>query len=206
LLGNTVAIQPTFGSISGSQVGEELKEGNRLLAEFTKQVNELNRGERSRLITDLAAEYASLFLGVGPKPVYLVESVYLSKDHLLYQQPYHEVLEAYRRLGFKKEKSFPEPEDHVAVEFEFMANLCTWASKTLENGDIENAIAYLNLQKEFLRDHIIKWVPDLCRKLRSATTSAFYRALAHLTNGFVTLEIEVPDHMKGVLEKGNATK
>ena len=152
------------------------------------------------MLQDLAVEYAGLFLGVGLKHVYLVESVYLGKDHLLYEAPYHEVLEAYRSLSFAKAKDFPEPEDHVAVEFDFMSNLCKWASQTIQKRDVENALAYLNLQNEFLRDHILRWVPDLCKKLDDAASISFYKALAHLTLGFVTLDNEIPDHMTAVLK------
>lgn len=143
-------------------------------------------------------------LGVGTDPVHLVESVYLGKDHLLYEQPYHDVLAAYRSLSFEKDKDFPEPEDHVSVEFQFMAKLCRWTSQTLDKKDVENAIAYLNLQKEFLRDHLIKWVPQLSRKLESTATTGFYKALAHLTLGFISMEDELPDHLGKVLKGTNS--
>lgn len=188
-------IQPTIELLSSSDEDGEMNEGNKLLIEFTEQVSRVKGEEKSELLTDLAAEYASLFLGVGETPVFLVESVYLGKEHLLYEEPYHEVLAAYRSLGFEKEKTFTEPEDHVAVEFEFMANLCTWTLRSLEGGDVGNAIAYLGLQKEFLGDHITRWVPALCKKLGDTATSSFYKALAHLTNGFLTMDNEIPDHL-----------
>jgi TorA maturation chaperone TorD len=108
-------------------------------------------------------------------------------------------VEAYRSLGFEKEKGFPDPEDHIAVEFEFMATLCRWTSKTLEKEDVENALAYFNLQREFLRDHIMRWVPQLCEKLRDAATSSYYKGLADLTDGFITLDNQIPDHLSEIL-------
>lgn len=201
-LQSIVAIEPTIRSLADSQNGEEeeLEEGGRELLEFARKVKGLSDHERGRLLTDLAVEYASTFLGVGLEHVYLVESVYLGKDHLLYEEPFHAVLEAYKSLGFEKAKDFSEPEDHVAVEFDFMAKLCQWTSQNLEKQDIENAIAYLNLQKEFLGDHVLRWVPDLCRKLGDAATTGFYKALAHLTLGFVTIDNEMPDHMIATLK------
>jgi TorA maturation chaperone TorD len=89
----------------------------------------------------------------------------------------------------------------VAVEFDFMAKLCRWTSRTLDEGDVEKAIAYLNLQKEFLRDHPSRWLPELCKKLEGAANSPLYKSLAHLTNGFITLDIEIPDHLTEVLKK-----
>jgi TorA maturation chaperone TorD len=197
---NIAEIEPTLRLLSESQASHELKEASRLLAEFTKQSKGLRGEKKEGLLTDLAAEYASLFLGVGPKPVHLVESVYLSKDHLLYQQPYHEIIQAYRSLGYEKEKGFHEPEDHVAVEFDFMANLCRWTSKTLNDGEVEKAIAYLNLQKELLRDHLNQWVPLLCQELEKAASSPFYKALAQLTNGFTALDDGIPDHLTEILK------
>ena len=200
-LQDVVEIEPTLRLLSESQAGNELKEANKLLVEFAKQSKDLKGEKKEGLLTDLAAEYASLFLGMGPKPVHLVESVHLSKDHLLYQQPYHEIIQAYKSLGYEKEKGFQEPEDHVAVEFDFMANLCRWTSKTLNDGEVEKAIAYLNLQKEFLRDHLNQWVPLLCKELEKAATSPLYKGLAHLTKGFVTIDDGIPDHLTEILKK-----
>jgi TorA maturation chaperone TorD len=192
-------IEPTLNVLSEAQGGSELKEGVKLLVDSASQLRALKGDERKRALTDLAAEYATLFLNVGEKPVHLIESVYLGKDHLLYEQPYHEIMDAYRSLGFEKEKDFREPEDHVSVEFDFMAALCRWTAKTLEKNDIKNTLAYINLQKEFLNDHIMKWVPQLCEKLKEGATSNLYKSLAYLTAGFISLESQIPDHLRDIL-------
>ena len=194
-------VEPTLRLLSQSQAGNELKEADRLLAEFAEQSKDLKGEKKESLLTELAAEYASLFLGMGPKPVHLVESVHLSKDHLLYQQPFHDIVQTYKSLGYEKEKGFQEPEDHVAVEFDFMAKLCRWTAKTLDDGDIEKAIAYLNLQKEFLRDHLNLWVPKLCQELEKAAASPLYKGLAHLTKGFVAMDDGIPDHLTETLKE-----
>jgi TorA maturation chaperone TorD len=198
-LDSIIAVEPTMKSLGGSESGREFQEGSRELFEFTSRVKELDDEGKGKLLTDLAVEYARLFLGVGEKHVYLSESVYLGKDHLLYGEPFHEVIQAYKSLGFEKDKDFREPEDHVAVEFEFMARLCQWTSQTLEKRDVENTIAYLNLQKEFLGDHIMRWVPELCKNLDEATAQGFYKALGHLTLGFITTDNQIPDHMTEML-------
>jgi putative dimethyl sulfoxide reductase chaperone len=200
LLNSMSAIMPMFKSIGDSQTNEQLEQGSRELFKFAEHIEGLDEKQKEKLLEDLAVEYASLFLGTTPKYVFLLESVYLGTDHLKYGAPYHKVLEAYKRLGFTKAKGFQEAEDHVAVEFEFMSNICTWTAKTIQKRDTLNALAYLNLQNEFLRDHILRWVPDLCNKLDKEATLEFYRMLAHLTLGFVTLENEIPDHMTEVLK------
>jgi TorA maturation chaperone TorD len=202
-LRDIIEIQPTIAMLSESQTGNKLKEGSKLLIEFAEQSKELKHEKRENLFIDLAAEYASLFLNMGPRPVRLVESVYLGKDHLLYEKPYHEIIQAYKSLGYQKDKGFQEPEDHVAVEFDFMAHLCRWTSKTLDDGDIEKAIAYLNLQKEFLRDHLNRWVPILCEELERNASLSFYKGVAQITNGFIAMDDEIPDHLTEILKKPN---
>jgi TorA maturation chaperone TorD len=195
-----MAMEPALRLLSESQGGKELKDGTELLLDSVGKLRGLKSEERKKALTDLAAEYAGLFLGLWSKPVYLVESVYLGKEHLLYEEPYHEIVEAYRSLGFAKDEGSPEPEDHLAVEFEFMATLCRWTSKTLEQNDIGNALTYINLQKEFLSDHIMRWVPEVCEKLVEATNSGYFLGLAHLTDGFINLDNEVPDHLTEILK------
>ena len=197
-------MEPPIRSLSDSQSDEErneLAQASRELLEFTSQVRVMTEDERGILLKGLAVEYASLFLGVGPKHVYLAESVYLSEEHMLYQAPYHEILRVYKSLGFAKDEDFREPDDHVAVEFQFMAMLCHWTAQNMEKHEIENALTYLNLQREFLEDHLTKWVPQLCNKLDDATTRGFYKALAHLTLGFIKMDNEIPNHIAGVLKE-----
>lgn len=189
----------TLEELSESQNSEEMKEGSDLLLDFTDTLSLLNSEGRKWLISNLAAEYTQLFMKAGPYRVDLVESVYLGKNHAPYQEPYFEVARAYSMLGFEKEKDFTEPEDHVAIELEFMTNLCKWTARTLESGNVQDATKYLNLQKEFLREHILKWVPDLCLKLRDAATSSFYRSLAYLTSGFIALDERMPSQIAETL-------
>jgi TorA maturation chaperone TorD len=205
-LETVIDLEPTLRLLSESQGGKELKTGIHLFIDSIEKVRKLAGNVRKSALTDLAAEYATLFLGVGEKPVHLIESVHLGKDHLLYEEPYHEIMDAYKSLGFEKEKNFREPEDHVGVEFDFMAALCRWTSRTLQDKDIKNSIAYLNLQKEFLRDHIMRWVPRMCQQLQDTATSDFYKSLAQLTSGFIELDNNVPDHLTEILKDSAPAK
>ena len=175
-----------FEQLANSAEDELLKDGfialSATIKDFEKNV------DKSNLLTDLAAEYASLFLNAGPSPVYLVESVYLGKHHLLYEEPYFEVLDAYKTLGFEKSPKFKEPEDHLAVELEFMAKLIDLTMQNLDENNLEYAKGYLKLQKEFLDDHLIKWVPQLCQKLEEASSNKFYKSLAKLLHGLIKVE------------------
>jgi putative dimethyl sulfoxide reductase chaperone len=189
-----MSTEQTIGIINESKGSAELAECTRLLSEFTTEINGMNTADRERLFTELAVDFASMFLGTGRNPVSLVETFYLRKSHLLYAKPRH-VTETYKSVDFEKARGFAEPEDHIAVEFEFMSNLSKRIVQALETDHLESAIAYLSLQKEFLGEHMSTWIPEVCQKIRGTATSTFYRTIAHLTHAFINAEKQMPDQL-----------
>jgi len=140
--------------------------------------------------TDLATEYAALFLNAGRHPVFPYESVYTSEERLLMQGARDEVLSEYRKEGLNKIGGFREPEDHIAIELEFMSYLCQKTIDSIKNGDDEAALAYLTKQKDFLEKHLMVWVPTFCIDLERTAKSDFYRGIAKLTKSFIEIEEE----------------
>ena len=204
-LNTIVTAQPTIHSLASSQEAEELKDGSRLLQDFIGQAGVLKGKEKQDWITDLRAEYAALFLAVGmpykgKERLLTCESAYLGKHHTYYDRPFFLVKDAYKRSGFEKRKDYLEPEDHIAVELDYMANLCKQSQLSLEENNLEDTSRYLNLQKDFLRDHLLKWVPDLCKSLKETADSKLYKSLAYLTNGFISMEGEVVDELAETLQ------
>ncbi len=181
-------LRPVISGLASDSESPEFKEGNRLLGQFISRVKSDYAKDKGAFLQGLAAEYASLFLNVGPKPVYLAESVYLGKNHLLYEDPYFDAVRIYQIYGFKKRASFREPEDHVSVELEFMAHLCDLTALSLEQGREDYAAGYLKNQKEFLETHLARWMPELVKKMRWASKNDFYLAMASLLDGFMTID------------------
>ena len=68
------------------------------------------------LVEELAADFASLFLGIGDPPAHPYESVYLGAHSLVTQEPRSKVLDIYRQEGLQRMAWFNEPEDHIAIE------------------------------------------------------------------------------------------
>jgi TorA maturation chaperone TorD len=136
----------------------------------------------------LATEYASLFLNVGKKPVFPFESVYTSSDHLVMQRARDEVVNLYRQEGLARAESFREPEDHIAIEFEFMAYLCQKSVEALQADKHAQALFYLTKQREFLIKHLLVWVPSFCDDVEQAAKSDLYRGVARLTKDLLFLE------------------
>jgi len=146
--------------------------------------------------SQLAIEYAHLFLNAGDPPhVYPHESVYTSADRLLMQEARNQVLAAYRLEGLDRNVDFNEPEDHVAIELEFMAYLCHKTAQALESGDRSEARVLLAKQREFLEKHILVWVPCLCDDLEQIAWSDFYRAIARITRRHLAFEPATLDEL-----------
>jgi TorA-specific chaperone len=190
-----VKLQPVIEQLAEENDDRDFVEGSRLLKRFVEKVKADFERDKGAFLTDLAAEYASLFLNVGPRPVHLVESVYLGKNHLLYEEPYFDVIRIYRLYEFKKRASFREPEDHIAIELEFMAHLCDFTVKSIESGKLDYAAGYLDNQREFLESHICKWSPQLAEKLNGASKNPFYLSLGALLKGFVTVDGSLIPHL-----------
>ena len=184
-------IQPALEYFAAHFEVDEIRHGSCLLKDFAFKVKHSTDG---KIISDLASAYAKLFLGVGSKIVYLCESAYANnKEHLLYRQPYFEVVKEYQALGFEKRVDFREPEDHISVETDFMVNLCQLTISSLKEADIKTALKYLNHQKDFLEGLLVRWVPLLSRSLMKASNSEFYTAIAYLLLGFIKIDVKLVD-------------
>ena len=146
------------------------------------------------VIEQLAREYASLFLGVGPKTVSPCESVYRSTSGLLNQSALFEVQQSYHEIGMTKSDQYHEPDDHIAVELSYMARLCEMILESART-EREQALHCLGLQRKFLETHLTRWVPVLSERLIASTTSDFYRAIAHLLKGYIGIDSSLIDSM-----------
>jgi anaerobic sulfite reductase subunit A len=137
---------------------------------------------------ELDVEYANLFLGVIGKPPHPSESVYSSSEHLVMQKVRDDVLFEYRKVGVDKVNEFTEPEDHIALELQFMAYLCSKTAEALVKGDSAKAVDCLEIQKTFLEKHLAVWVPKLTKDILESGTVDFYRGAAKITEGFVAID------------------
>jgi TorA maturation chaperone TorD len=193
----TAAFLVDLAAQAASEAEDEMEsEGYRLLRDF---VAGMARADVEKVRIDLATEYASLFLNMGHRPVAPYESVYTSPERLLMQKARDDVLALYRQEGLDRIDEFHEPEDHLAVELEFMAYLCQKAMAAMEAGDRAGAAAALRQQKEFLQKHLLVWVPAFCRDVQQAAETGFYRGLALITAEHLAMESETVDDLLAVM-------
>ncbi|MDR1727409.1 MAG: molecular chaperone TorD family protein [Acidobacteriota bacterium] len=169
----------------------DLAEGYKMLTEWLLSPNE-------DPLTNLAVDYARVFLGAGifEGPVaYPYESVYTSKERLIMQEARDQVLAIYRAKGLERIATFEVPEDHVSIELEFMSHLCREAREALLAGDPARAVVSFKEQREFLDNHPLKWIPAFCADIEACATSDFYLAVAKMTRGFLNMEQSIIEEL-----------
>jgi TorA maturation chaperone TorD len=168
--------------------GTELADGFKQIASFASS---LKGADLEKVRLDLAVEYAGLFLGVRGKPRHPSESCYLTEGQLIMQQPRDDMLKLYRAMGVDKASEFKEPEDHIALELQFMAHLCEKTNAALKDGNFKDARKCLDVQRNFLGGHLGKWVPRLAADILKSARHEFYGAVAKITEAYVDVDKEL---------------
>ncbi len=144
-------------------------------------------------LPQLTRDYYRLFIGPDIKaPPW--ESVWLSREQLLFDEQTMEVRAFYRRFGLQAPKLNNEPDDHLGLELGFIAHLNTLALASLEKNNTEELEAILQAQREFLSDHLLLWASTCLERVIKHAATDYYRGIAHLTLGSLaelaqTLEI-----------------
>jgi TorA maturation chaperone TorD len=87
-----------------------------------------------------------------------------------------EVAGFYAGAGLTIEEAFELIPDHLYLELLFMSYL-------IENNRYE-------LQKKFLQEHLMNWVPSYCDELVKEAKTVFYREIAEITRDFIISESE----------------
>jgi TorA maturation chaperone TorD len=139
---------------------------------------------------ELAKEFAYLFLAPGEHHVHPYESVHRCPNRLLKGQPYDEIVREFREMGLGVRQECRELEDHIALEMEFMEVLCGETIQACEEGDKTRVASLLDKQQTFLRKHLLKWVPQFCKRICEEAKSSFFKGIAMMTEAFVLEERE----------------
>lgn len=179
------------------EAAEEVGEGYGILARYLEKVQ---ASEIEQVRVDLGAEYIALMLSGRKSGVSPFESVYTSKDHILMADARDQVVALYQAEGLDRVGQFREPEDHLAIELEFMGYLCEQAAEALDRGELELTRSYLEKQGTFLRDHLLVWVPEFAHDLAQKAHSDFYRGIARMMDEFLSQEQETIEELEAALE------
>jgi putative dimethyl sulfoxide reductase chaperone len=164
-----------------AELAQMSKGGQLLQSFFEKKTPQLHEEQ---------AEYQRLFVGPGPIEVPLWESVYRSKDHLLFEETTFQVRKLYHRFGLQYHKENNEPDDHLLIELEFLIYLIDSSLQELQIPHQCRTTPHsfedvYEAQIEFLEQHLCKWVPKFCSKMLESTESLLYQGAALILTDFI---------------------
>ena len=138
----------------------------------------------------MAFEFTRLFIGPGPH-ISAHESIFVEADHGvagLWGEQTVAVKKFIETTGLNYDSKFTGIPDHVSVELEFMRNLTTWEADMWGEEDNKNAEYCLSVQRMFLEEHLLRWLPRFCDAVMAKAEMPFYRAMAELTKQYVEVE------------------
>lgn len=130
-------------------------------------------------------DFNRLFVGPDVLLAAPYESVHRSIDGLVFGEHTRQVRAHYAGVGLAAPRQGREPDDHVGLEFAFVATLASQALDAAEAGSTDDRARTLDHLATFLSEHLLVWAPDLMRLIGERADTAFYRGVSAL--GYATL-------------------
>jgi TorA maturation chaperone TorD len=156
-------------------------------------IDGLMQKPEAELLEDLAVEYTRLFLGPG-KHISPHESVHHQREDgqwgKLWGASTVEVKKFIEATGLSYTDDYKGMPDHISVEFEFMQQLIQREEQAWKEADADKATACRQIEKKFVEEHLINWIPAFCEMVIQEAESPFYHAMAALTRSFIEFEME----------------
>ncbi len=139
-------------------------------------------------------DYTNLFL------MHLVpyESFYVRDDQMIDSGGGNPVIELYDALDFKVEleKARVVSGDHIGVELEFMYMLCKAQLKALEADDKAGICELFQIQKGFMKDHILEWATMFLINAKRESRTPLYHDGTELTLEYLLSDYEyINEHL-----------
>jgi TorA maturation chaperone TorD len=138
----------------------------------------------------LGLEFTRLFIGPGPH-VSAHESVFAEMDggtSSLWGRKTVEVKNFIETAGLGYQPEYSGIPDHVSVELEFMQKLTAWEAEKWTQQDRKSAEYCSTVQRLFLNQHLLCWLPQFCDAVMEQAELPFYRSMSELTRNYLEFE------------------
>lgn len=170
---------------------QDLQAGFESVKEYLAGFEGKDEKETADLLEDLAADYAKTFLAAGDasgKAAFPYESVYTGTDSQFGGSIQMQLNATYAAKGFQmKQDMFKIMEDHIGLEFCYMAELL---KKQAETEDKKEAEELEFEAKDFFAEHIDNWAGLFANDIYKYSDRGFYKGFARVTLGFIAAEKE----------------
>lgn len=137
----------------------------------------------------IASDYARIFVEPASLPAPPWESVYVEHGRVIMTKTTLDVRRAYCDYGFISQMYPRVPEDHIALELDFLASLASEAIKTFEHGKEVDCEKALEASSRFIQDHLGLWVDEFSHDVGKKGDSEFYAAACDALSMFIKADV-----------------
>lgn len=109
------------------------------------------------------------------------ESVHRGVDHLVFDTHTLDVRRAYEALSLSAPNLHREPDDHIGLEFDFMAQALVMALDAVDAG--RDSGETILIARSFLHEHLLSWCPAMLDEVALKATTEFMAGVALLSQG-----------------------
>ncbi|WP_371875210.1 molecular chaperone [Sulfurovum sp. XGS-02] len=170
---------------------ENIEKDERLLSFFPNYRDWSKRKELSR--KDLIDQYYNVdFTNLFLMHLVPYESFYTRDDQMIESGGDNPVVELYNELDFRVELDAARvvSADHIGVELEFMYMLCVALQKALIADDKDGICELLQVQRAFLKEHLLEWAPLFLINAKRESRTPLYHDGAELALEFLLSDFE----------------
>lgn len=175
-----------------------LNEDQNAFDSYLVLLEELNKAisfDAEGTLDKLRSEYTTLMVGPNNLPAPPWESVYRTKERIIFQECTLEVRRAYLEYNFLPEKYLSEADDHLALELDFVAHLANLSQSRFEEANYEEVKKLLSDQKAFLDQHLLLWIGDFAEQMQLSGRHDLYPQMALLTEQVLKIDAFVLDEL-----------
>lgn len=166
---------------------QELAQFSEGAKQILESLNEADKSNPSDFLKQANNEYMRLFVGPGHVRVPIWESVYFDKEGLMFGERTLQVRAFYEKHGLEFQFKNQQPEDHLAVELDFMLFLLQQEKESKCNCDL---VSSRKEQIEFLKNHISTWYHLFAEKIIKHSNNKLFIGIAYLLVEVILMDIE----------------
>jgi TorA maturation chaperone TorD len=153
-------------------------------------------GELEAVTECLREQYTQTFVGPGPH-LSLYASIYCDNEGQLGGDSTVWVKRFIERTGLSFRNNWDSIPDHITVELELMQHLAAYEAQlwvpnsSLDSENTDKQLCQcLQVQEQFLSEHLCVWIPQFCKRVLEASTSLFYQEMVRLTKSVILSDAE----------------
>lgn len=135
-----------------------------------------------------ASEFTRALVGPGVLPALPWRAPYLSHELIMFQKDTLDVRQAYYEHGLRPSQLQRVPDDHLALECNFMGILGCELTASFECADVTAARELIVEQKSFLDRFMLDWTPLYAEGLKASGRTPFYFQFAAAVGALVRLD------------------